>query len=228
MTGVPWSTTMRIEVGTADELRAALVVDGADQRRVVCRRDAGAWALRYCCPSDRVAGVVEVLADEPTSVGTLALPLSSCALRIGRRIWPVSPFDEIAGGMWSGVRIPAGGDMTVVSELAHSPVGAAVVALHLRAGRPPAMSELPRGAGPGQLSGRTHWAARSWIRRAMWARGGCTTGELALASRPRAGTDWRSYEVLNGYYHADELDRRRLPPLPTALRTWFPDAPPAA
>jgi hypothetical protein len=228
MTAVPSSPTMRFEVVTADGVSAAILVGVGERRQVRRRADAGPWAVQYCCQPERVVELVEVLATDAAAIGSLGLPLRSCVLRVGARHWPVSPFDEIDAGLWAAVPIPEGGDVTVVSELVDSPVGTAVVALHLGAGREPVMTELGSSAARPPHGGLVHCATRAWVQRACWARGLCTTGALALASRPRPGTDWRVYETLNGYYHADELDRGRLPPLPTAMRTWYRETVPDA
>jgi hypothetical protein len=221
---LPPSPIMRFEIATVDGVCGAVIVHEGQQREVRCRADAGPWALQYRCPPARVGDVLEIVAHEPSSIPHLALPLSSCALRVGKRTWPISPLDELVTGMWAHVRVPTGGDVTIVNELLDSPVGTAFVALHLGTGGPPTMIDLDPQARSESLGGSVHRAARAWVRRALWARGACTTGELVLASRPRAGTDWRIYETLNGYYHADELDRSRLPPLPSAIRTWYRDA----
>jgi hypothetical protein len=216
---------MRFEVVTADGVGAAVLVDTGESHEVRKGAHAGPWAVQYRCPPELVVDLVDVLATDAAGIGELALPLRSCLLRIGARRWPMSPFDEITAGMWAAVPIPDGGDVTIVGELTDSPVGTAVVALHLRAGHWPMMTELGSAAPRITDGDLVHWATRAWLTRACWARGLCSTGALALASRPRPGTDWRVYETLNGYYHADELDRGRLPPLPTAMRTWYDAAP---
>lgn len=221
----PPSPTLRYEVATNEGLVAAILLrDGA--RPVVRRQsDAGAWAIQVTCPASRAHEMVEHLVDDPRQLDAFGLRLAECRLRVGRRSWPLPPFDEATNRFWSDVVIPPSGEIRVINELRHSPVGAVWTQLHLRPDRPPQISEIDAATAlilVEQHGPRTVCSTHAWLRRARWARAEISAFELLSASQPRAGTDWRLYEVLNGYYHSPGLRPDRLPPLPSALDNVYP------